>query len=160
MDSPSDGDTLTYVVPQPILAKSARLLRRLSKGRWESVVLWKGTQQGRRVMVQQIIVPHHQASLEHFDVPFEERLRIIRELAESGEKLIAQLHTHPGRAFHSRTDDRLALPRHTGAVSIVVPEFSARWQGNLLDVSVNLHLGGGVWTELNARAVAAAFEVL
>ena len=123
-------------------------------------MLWTGTEHTGRAIVQRIVVPHQHASPEHFDVPFEERLRIVGELAESGEKLIAQLHTHPGRAFHSLTDDRLALPRHTGAVSIVVPEFGNGWQGDLLDVSVNLRLGDGVWSELSPQAVVTVFEVL
>ena len=93
----------------------------------------------------------------HFDVPLWERLRIARQLAGCGEKLLVQLHTHPGRAFHSAVDDRLALPRHTGAISIVIPDFADEWNRNLQQVSVNRHLGAGVWEELGGKAVSLLF---
>ena len=51
--------------------------------------------------------------------------------------------------FHSCADDRLALPRHTGAISIVVANFATDWDGDLREVSVNCHLGEGVWNELS-----------
>ena len=140
--------------------ESAATLRALSDGVRESVVLWVGTEQGERALVQRVIVPRQCASRVHFNVPLEERLRIVQELAEVGEKLLAQLHTHPGLAFHSELDDRLALPRHTDAISIVVPHFGRRWEGDLRHVSVNRHLGQGVWRELSRDAVSLSFEVV
>ena len=111
-------------------------------------------------MVRRILVPRQHASALHFDVPLQERLRIARHLAECGEKLLVQLHTHPGRAFHSIADDRLALPRHTGAISIVIPNFAEKWNGDLQEASVNRHLGAGVWEELSREAVAMLWEEL
>ena len=67
--------------------------------------------------------------------------------------------THPGRAFHSPVDDRLALPRHTGAISIVIADFAEKWDGDLEQASVNRHLGAGVWEELDGEAVSRLFEV-
>lgn len=153
------GGALTYVVPRSLLKESAHVLRSLSDGVRESVVLWIGTEQAGKALVQRIAVPHQLASAERFDVPFDERARIIRELGNSGEKLLIQLHTHPGRAFHSTADDRLALPRHTGAISIVIADFAATWVGDLQDASVNCHLGAGVWSELGPQAVFTLFEV-
>lgn len=43
---------------------------------------------------------------------------------ERGEILAAQIHAHPGRAYHSGADDALALVRLPGALSIVVPDFA------------------------------------
>lgn len=160
MASRRDGDMLTYVVPESILTESAGLLRSLGEGVRESALLWTGTEQSGNATVERIIVPLQVASPKHFEVSFEERLRIAQELAESEQRLLAQLHTHPGRAFHSLTDDRLALPRHTGAISLVIPNFACEWQGSLFDVSVNIHLGAGVWNELSAQTVATVFEVI
>jgi hypothetical protein len=39
--------------------------------------------------------------------------------------LAAQVHSHPGRAFHSEADDAWASVRHEGALSVVVPNFAA-----------------------------------
>lgn len=38
--------------------------------------------------------------------------------------LIAQIHSHPGRAYHSGTDDAYAVATTVGCVSIVVPNFA------------------------------------
>ena len=151
--------TPTYVVPRSTLAQSAELLRSLSGGVRESVVLWTGTELAGNAQVRRVVVPRQRANRLSFQVPLDERLQISQQLADSGERLLAQLHTHPGRAFHSLADDRLALPRHTGAISIVVAEFANLWDGDLRDVSVNRHLGAGTWSELSPDAVARLFEV-
>lgn len=36
----------------------------------------------------------------------------------------AQVHSHPREAFHSKADDRWAIVRHEGALSLVVPNFA------------------------------------
>lgn len=49
-----------------------------------------------------------------------------RELAtaiERDESYVSRIHSHPGAAFHSATDDRNPALQHEGAVSIVVPFF-------------------------------------
>ena len=151
--------SLTYVVPQDILTESVDLLRLLSAGVREAVVLWTGIERTSTAEVRRVLVPRQVVSRRGFEVPLEERLEIAQRLAQSGEKLLAQLHTHPGAAFHSMADDRLALPRHTGAVSIVVADFAAAWDGDLMNVSVNRHLGAGKWSELSSQEVARLFEV-
>ncbi len=73
--------------------------------------------------------------------------------------VLAQLHTHPGMAFHSLADDRLALPRQTGAISIVVPDYGADWDGDFRDVSINRHLGEGVWQELGTEEAHSVLRI-
>ena len=45
-----------------------------------------------------------------------------------GETLGGQAHSHPTDAYHSDTDDHLALVTLLGAISLVVPDFAARRQ--------------------------------
>ena len=134
-------------------------MRSLSDGIRESVVLWIGIEGPDKAFVQRLLAPRQLASARHFEVSLEERVRIIRKLGNSGEKVLAQLHTHPRRAYHSCADDRLALPRHTGAISIVVPDFATDWDGDLQKASVNCHLGKGVWSELTSQAVSMLLEI-
>ena len=159
MASRRDKDALWYVVSRSVLHESAVTLRSMSGGVRESVILWTGTAGDKEVLVRRIVVPRQSASAKHFDVPLDERLKLAQRLLVSGEKLLVQLHTHPREAFHSLADDQLALPRHTGALSIVIPDFASRWSGDLCDTSVNRHLGGGVWEELSPEVVARLFEV-
>lgn len=51
--------------------------------------------------------------------------RLLRCLRARDEKLVAQVHSHPGAAFHSPGDDTLAISFHPGLISIVVPNFAA-----------------------------------
>ena len=159
MASRRDKDAFRYVVSRSLLQESAVTLRSMSGGVRESVILWTGTAGDEEALVRRIAVPRQSASAKHFDVPLDERLKLAQRLLASGEKLLVQLHTHPRQAFHSLADDQLALPRHTGALSIVIPNFASRWSGDLCDTSVNRHLGGGVWEELSPEAVARLFEV-
>jgi hypothetical protein len=39
------------------------------------------------------------------------------------QRYLARIHSHPGLAFHSRTDDNNPALTHQGAISIVVPFF-------------------------------------
>jgi hypothetical protein len=39
--------------------------------------------------------------------------------------LIAQIHSHPTRAYHSETDDAYPIITKIGGISIVVPDFAA-----------------------------------
>jgi hypothetical protein len=49
---------------------------------------------------------------------------LLRALRSRDEKLIAQVHSHPGVAFHSPGDDQFATSFHPGFLSIVVPHFA------------------------------------
>lgn len=50
---------------------------------------------------------------------------INRECFEAGELLAGQIHAHPDQAYHSKADDKLALIRLPGGLSIVVPYFAS-----------------------------------
>ena len=39
-------------------------------------------------------------------------------------KVVAQVHSHPGKAFHSEADDQWAIVRNVGALSLVLPQFA------------------------------------
>jgi proteasome lid subunit RPN8/RPN11 len=56
------------------------------------------------------------------------------ELRRERLMVAAQVHSHPGEAFHSYADDRWAIVRHEGALSLVVPDFALQTQvDNFLD---------------------------
>jgi proteasome lid subunit RPN8/RPN11 len=48
------------------------------------------------------------------------------------ETYVARVHSHPGAAYHSTTDDRNPALRHEGALSIVVPYFGLGLRTNTL----------------------------
>jgi hypothetical protein len=133
----------TLRVPTGVIAKTQAHLRECGARREEGVVLWRGTLDPFHVTVA--LVPLQDSSYGRFRVPLEERQRIAREFAGTAETILAQVHSHPGPAFHSPVDDVEAIPRRVGALSLVVPDFAARPE--LLDNAelFQLHQNGR-WT--------------
>lgn len=50
------------------------------------------------------------------------KLQLVAAL-DASERYVARIHSHPGAAFHSETDDRNPALTFEGALSIVVPFF-------------------------------------
>lgn len=65
------------------------------------------------------------------------------------QRYLLRVHSHPGEAFHSATDDRNPVLTHHGALSIVVPFFGLGLQRGL-DACAVYRLSGGRWLELPA----------
>lgn len=59
----------------------------------------------------------------------------------------ARIHSHPGEAFHSPTDDRNPVITFEGALSIVVPYFGLGLRHGLAACAV-LRLTAGTWRDL------------
>jgi hypothetical protein len=152
---------IKYKVPLPILQATADALRRVGEGRKEAVALWQGKiLSDTEAQVSKLLIPRQITGPRHFNIPMDERLRIMDEINKVVEFILIQLHTHPKEAFHSEADDRYAVTKHLHAISIVVPDFGMRWAGNLAHASVHLNLGRGVWQTLATGDVARLFEII
>lgn len=117
-------------------------LRRKGAEQAEGVVLWRGTLKPPRITTA--MIPDQITSLGRFKVPLAERQRIAREQVGTGEFIVAQVHSHPERAFHSPVDDEEAIPRRVGSYSLVVPDFGSR--SRLLEEAALYRLSaGGAW---------------
>ncbi len=66
---------------------------------------------------------------------------------DSSERYVARIHSHPGLAFHSPTDDTNPVLTQEGAVSIVVPFFGLGLRAGLGACAVYV-LSDGRWTAL------------
>lgn len=131
-----------FDVPTAVVETTMEHLR--SKGREdeEGVVLWRGTFSPARITG--VIVPQQETGVGRFVVPLLERQRISRELAGTGDVIVAQVHSHPEAAFHSPIDDHEAIPRRVGAYSLVVSDFGRR--SSIFDDAALFQLGAdGSW---------------
>lgn len=151
----------TYRIPELILRESVGTLRMLSAGVKESVVLWQGkVLNDRAAEITKLVVPKQRTGPYHFNIPLSERLSLISEVTQVNEFILIQLHTHPEKAFHSAADDRMAITKHTGAISIVVPNFGSAWQGDFTETSVHINLGGTCWRELSQHELTPLLEII
>lgn len=60
------------------------------------------------------------------------------------DRYVARIHSHPGNAFHSKTDDENPALTHEGAISIVVPYFGLGLRHGLASCEVYVR-SAGMW---------------
>lgn len=73
-------------------------------------------------------------------------LQVATALAP-GQRYLARIHSHPGLAFHSRTDDSNPALTHEGAYSIVVPFFGLGLRAGLAACAIFVRINSR-WVEL------------
>lgn len=144
----------TYTVPPAITQKS---LVHLRAHRTESVCFWLGRGLDSAIAVEDVWTPKFRATVVSYDIDPLEMLRLKARLDSSGQALVAQIHSHPGSAFHSSTDDMNAASPWPGYISVVVPNFG-NITGDFWDeVEAYELLGGGKWRHLDSTERHARF---
>ena len=116
--------TRRVIVQRQLLADT---LRELGKGGWsrtERVALWLAQRGDAAVSVREMYVPKYEAAKDYFHIGRPAMAKLMEHLRDRHLMIGAQLHTHPAEAFHSLADDRWAIVRHAGALSVVIPEFA------------------------------------
>lgn len=121
--------TDVFTVPANVARVTHEHLCTKAREHVEAVVLWIGTFEPPTIT--RVVVPEQETSVGRFRVPLAARQSLARELAGTGQMVVAQVHSHPDLAFHSPIDDAEAIPRRVGAYSLVVPDFGVR--DDLLD---------------------------
>ena len=89
----------------------------------ECVALWLAAPEDGLLTVKEVYRPPQQASDDYFEIPPAGMAAVMARLRTQSYSVAAQVHTHPGEAFHSAADERWAIVRHVGALSVVIPEF-------------------------------------
>lgn len=116
-------------VPRSIAKDIHEFLRERGTLGIEAVGFWAGVREGNGFDVRAPIIPNQDAeSSEHglaVMIGSQALFDMNVLLHKNGWLLIAQIHSHPGRAYHSSTDDAYSVVTRVGGLSIVVPEFAA-----------------------------------
>jgi hypothetical protein len=104
-------------------------------------------------MVDGVEHPVHERSRFGYMVDDRWLTEFWKKFATLRRSVKTQVHTHPGRAFHSATDDEWPIVSQPGFLSIVIPDFAAgapsleqAWVGRLGR--------DGKWRELSSAAEA------
>lgn len=155
-----DDPLTTFRVPLHVLEESRLLLSEPGLEGLEAVVLWIGRKASEGLVeILSVHMPEQLAIRTEFGVAVtvvEHALSTLIATLPAGMFVPIRLHTHPGEAYHSSTDDDNMLLSHRGAISIVVPCF-AREQIELSRCSVNELDHHHRWRELDRREVEARF---
>jgi proteasome lid subunit RPN8/RPN11 len=104
------------------VAETIDLLRQAS--RKECVLLWLGRRENGVQRILDVYRPLQQAAKDYFEIPRQGMAALMERLRTRELYVVSQVHTHPGLAFHSTADDKWAIVRHIGALSVVLPFFA------------------------------------
>lgn len=110
--------------PSDVIHATLELLRRAGLGGREGIVLWLGQRADEHIQVTDVYQPLHTSKSDMFHITPAGMNALHKELRNRRRMVAAQVHTHPGRAYHSKADDRWAIIRHVGALSLVLPHFA------------------------------------
>ena len=108
-------------IPRDLIGVTVDVLRRARFV--ERVALWLGRRASHAITVQEVFVPIQETEADYFKIPQQGMSQLLEHLHARRLMVAAQVHTHPQDAFHSGADDRWALVRHAGALSLVIPRF-------------------------------------
>ena len=144
-------------LPRDILQTTFGFLRERGSRGFESHALWAGTLSKGTFAVSCAVFPAQLCSPISYEVPQEEEFRINRRLNRQGLVAMCQIHTHPGRAFHSRIDDEGSALFLPGSLSVVVPRYGAEGTGEPAAWAV--YELGRRWRRLRKRASGRMFRV-
>jgi hypothetical protein len=132
-----------------ILRRTYDMLQKCGRGKCECVVYWTGP--AGSDVVDGLEHPPHRRSPGGYEVDSRWLTKFWKELRVRKRSIKAQVHTHPGEAFHSTTDDKWPIVSQAGFVSVVIPDFAAgeptlnyAWIGRLQP--------NGEWQELESAA--------
>lgn len=130
-----------------ILQKTFSTLRECGRGQCECAIYWIGPSESNAV--NGVEHPIHRRSPFGYEIDDHWLTDFWKRLAASKHSIKAQVHTHPGEAFHSATDDKWPIVSQEGFLSIVIPDFATgeislenTWIGRLNE--------DGVWSRLGS----------
>jgi hypothetical protein len=151
-------DAGRIALPRRMAVETFELLREAGGEGDERMVVWGANREesGSQLVCRTIYVPEQVAVRTEDGLAISIDAAALRELARSlnqrGEVLAVQVHTHPGAAYHSIADDRLAVATTLGALSIVVPNFALGGSDALGEWAVYRRLPDG-WSRVSVDDV-------
>jgi hypothetical protein len=134
-----------------IVTATFRTLRECGRGKWECAAYWTGP--AADDLVDGLEHPTHSRSPYGYKIDDNWLTEFWKRLAVSRRTVKVQVHTHPGQAFHSATDDEWPIVSQPGFVSIVIPNFAAG-EPSLEKAWVGCLQPDGKWRRLASAAEA------
>jgi hypothetical protein len=115
---------LAVTIAPSLLEDTYMQLRVCGQRRRECHLFWLASWRDAR-RITRIVHPKHTASSVSVEIDSEWLNSFFLELADASECIRVQVHSHPGSAFHSTTDDTWPAVRTRGYLSLVIPNFAA-----------------------------------
>jgi hypothetical protein len=113
---------MVYEVPTKLLHATFDYFRRCGCGKTECQVVWTSPWDSIDLL-DEAVHPKHESHLGGFSVDDKWLHSFWLDLAARKTGVRVQVHTHPGAAFHSPTDDAYPMIHTPGFLSLVIPRF-------------------------------------
>jgi hypothetical protein len=122
------ADIERFIIPRHVRSATEKALQSAGRDGYELFVLWTGVVTGCNFVARTAYVPSQSSFREDSEllvrVEGPALFKLNHWLYEHRQVLAAQVHTHPGRAYHSDTDDAFPIVTTLGGLSIVLPDFA------------------------------------
>jgi len=152
----------TIEINQTQLEYAFKFLRYAGTKGVEGVALFAGITLDTVFHVKETIIPEQKSYILEqglmYAVDSNEMHRLNLELYKNEMQLIAQIHSHPGLAYHSEADNRYPIVDTYGGISIVVPNF-ATGEVSLKEAAVFRLALDKTWNKLSDKEVDSLFKV-
>ena len=118
----------TSKLPCLILTKSALKSFRfcmepeIKQGK-EGIAYLLGQSDGTTTLIVSVIRPYARTTPGSFSVSSPAMAKVVRVAVNFSLQVVGQVHTHPGKAYHSEGDEQGARIAYQGYVSIVLPNY-------------------------------------
>lgn len=112
-----------YRLPRRMLDETFAIFRSCGAGERECQLYWTSPWSDP-LGLSEVVHPRHQSSSYSLSINDQWISSFWLDLADRELGVRVQVHTHPGEAFHSSTDDAYPLVHEVGFLSLVIPDFA------------------------------------
>jgi Prokaryotic homologs of the JAB domain len=155
-------DVRRVELPRRVLVGTHQDLREFGEDGNERLALWVGEIKDGVALVRGALNPPQRSIQNESGVGYfigaDTLFAVNRFLTEKRLRLIAQIHSHPTEAYHSKTDDEYAIVTADGGFSLVVPDF-ATGEASLATYAV-YRLRHDKWTAVPPAEIQQVFVVV
>lgn len=121
----------------------------------EGIAYLLGQSDGTTTLAVSAFRPEARTTGGSFTVTSPAMAQIVRTATNLGLHLVGQVHTHPGRAYHSDGDDAGARIAYSGYVSVVLPNYGRQLPA-LTGAATFMFLAGQGFVPLEASRITIA----
>ena len=155
-------DSVEHISIDPgVVETTLHVLQQFGAHGCEGLVLWVGKVTEGHARITRAVVPNQTPMKSEEGVGYfidgQVLFELNQKLSDTGLRLIAQVHSHPGEAYHSDSDDRYAIVTADGGLSLVVPDFGKA--PNDPTLWAVYRLSNGSWLELDTVQARSLLKV-
>ena len=147
------------IIPKDVLNDTFYFLQKYGNLQLESHALWVGKKTENSFQITNVWYPQQENISISYEVSEEEEFRINLHLSNENKTVIAQIHTHPGEAFHSCTDNEGSALSLSGSLSIVIPDFGFI-EPNNIDCWKVFRYADERWKSVSDEEVKKIFKII